>query len=414
VINLATNKTIEAIKINGIIWSSLIIIFSYILLRILRTDKTLSFLISIAILLNPFMFYYSGGVMPLPGGMGVALLILGIAAFLLRKEHVAYAMFTGLLWAGAILAKYTLLFFLLPFFIFISWNWLKKILNRRENGQGKVQKKEKILIPIISIGLFMLWMLTKDMLSSGKGPYAVSKLFFLQKSFLELLPYTTITYFLGFVLCIIFVLPFMLSLTKLNERQNISEKNLMILSWLTIYGLIIYLTSLVMLNGYARADIISFIISRTRFFIFIIPMAYILTLRHQTKRFRKIIMAIIFVSLILTIMLTSAATQNLINTKYNFFSTAIQRGAHREEAIEWVNDNIEKNSRIIIQLNEPNRGMHGLEWYIDDYFREDLKIIDQWPGIVDEEIYMITEKENLENQILYKTKYKPYVYVIKG
>lgn len=368
-INIFVKNPIISLKITSVIISSLTLVVVYIFARKLNLSKSLSVIATLLVLFNPFFLYYAGGILPLPESLSVFLFTLGLFFYFSESG----LLMSGVLFGLCMLTKLNYFGFLLPFLFLHAYYIIKtrKLLH--------LNFLIFILLPPL------LWLMRNKLLSPSSWSEDYFK-FFSIEHFMQI-PYLIEGYAAAliylFLPLILLMIGWFVYYSRKKGKLRYNGKNwcLVGLSALCFFVLILFL------NPYYNSNLLHFSISRTRFFVSLVPIFTLLTIsffsniKPKLLNVIKIYLIIVVLSFIIfSTLLTNGFviswidfTQN--STLNSLSNTFIKRSFQRTQAIDWINNNLPKNSKLLVYFNEDLYGMQGIEVFYNYYFNQEFEVI---------------------------------------
>lgn len=412
-----------SIKFISIVFSTLTLVIVYLLSRRFGINAFYSAFAALLVLFNPFFLYYAGGVMPLSESLVVFLITLAFYFYTFDKKGM---LLSGVFFGLATLTKLNYIVIVLPLVIVHVFHILKKInfktIFSAKNFLAELRNNlTECLFIIMSVSPLMLWVLRNKLVSSH---IAAPEFFdFASRSHLFNIPYVAFAYLLGFL---VLALPFLLFILfyfgftkKSTSSSALSGKSDCCASicfadkfckfykfWRTFFfSVLFYFLFIIIFNSYYSNNLISYSISRSRFFVWIMPLLTIFCILLLSKTginimvkskintkintrtdlfncraLARILMLYIVGVLIVFVAASFALTNGFVASRLNISapgmsSTFVERSYHRSESIDWANSNLPYGSALFVYFNEDKYGMQGTDVFYPLYFREDLNVI---------------------------------------
>jgi hypothetical protein len=363
------NNPVVSTKIASLFFSSLTLIAIYLFCRRLKFSSLLSLITTLFVIFNPFFLYFGGGIMPLAETLSVFLFTLSLYFYYFYEKK--GLLITGILFSLCLLTKLNNIAFIIPFLALHSYYILRK-------------KDIKLNIGFIFVTLLpsCLWFLRNKLMSTNLLSSEYYR--FLSYEHLINFPSLFLSYFISIILLFSFLIPLILMLYKQMDWISAKHKKLM---FMVLSSLVLGLFMFSIMNFHYNSNLFQLSISRTRFFVSLIPVFTIFAFYQFSKRkisffkIKALYLAFVLIIMVLaSILLTSGFVQHSLREGgIELPSTYIQRSYDRSQAIDWVNDNINNNfnedSTILVYLNEDQYGMQGTEVFYMAYFNPLLNII---------------------------------------
>ena len=388
---------IVAVKIAGILVSSLIIALTYGISRKLNITQKESILISALLLFNPWFFYSS-------------LLYLGASLFFiiayknghlitksndkLRKRNNLFHYLVGIFLSFSWLTRVDMLFYIIPFMIYYGWDL---VINRKNIFRN-------ILVVILTGLPFFLWTLRGILISSSVSGYDYVLKYDANNILLSIK-----TIFLAITFSSALLLPFMCIGMFFLIKKNNNKIWLILLSGLAIHMIFFIITD-------TRFEILGsliFTIMRTRRLVIALPLLTIAVylglnyLKKYNKSLFHILKTVLLIYIPITIVMTLVINNGMIQERTNdvidLGDTFTVRSYHRQQANDWINKHSATDSIVLGDFDEQMKF-----WYVGSYLRKDLSYYDlneenysnlSINDLTSSKIYLISEKPSRLNDI---------------
>jgi len=369
VINILLDNPVTSLKITSTVISSLTLVVVYLFARRLNLSISLSVIATLLVLFNPFFLYYAGGILPLAESLSVFLFTLGFFFYFSEGGLLLSAVLFGL----CTLTKLNYLGYFIPFLFLHAYYFIKtrKILHLN------------FLILILLPSL--LWLMRNKLLTPSRWGEDYFK-FFSIKHFMQI-PYLAEGYAVALIFLLLPLIP-LIALCFLNNKQTTLKLRNNCKKWcLVVLSALCFFVLILILNPYYNSNLLHFSVSRTRFFVSIVPIFTLLAISFFSNiksKLLKIIkiylITVVIAYIIFSMLLTNGFVISMLdftqNSTLNSLSnTFIKRSFQRSMAIEWANNNLPNSSKLLVYFNEDKYGMQGIEVFYDYYFNPAFEVV---------------------------------------
>jgi hypothetical protein len=406
-----TKKAALSVKLNSLFFSALAAALLYIICRKHNLNRTNSTLAALLLIFNPWYFYYTA----IGSAEGLAIFLLLLGTFLIRfANNRNWMLYAGSLALGlTVVTRSVMITFVVPFAAYFAYTAFKK----------KIYFRYLVQISLLFIPLALLaayhFFLSKSVVYGG---YSADLSHFMHDA-----GYIFLIYLVVIPLTFIFLLP----TSILSSIKSVKEKFWKLMfACFALYFIVLCLAStnlvafgVLTAKGIDFSQLPSIFIAQPRYIIPLLPFFILLSLKTDygkwTRMVRKYLWASMVVFIFFSFILSFGPVQDAIDNKAYFPDTIMRRSAHRAEAIDWLNENADRNSEVSGMLSEPTTfvaRMTGLNRFLHESFRKDLTYMPvNSLAEIKQGSYLINgcDEPAAGMQELFKTRHAPHVCVYR-
>ncbi len=384
-------------RIFNLLCSTAILIIVYAIAKKETKNRWLAFAAAGFMMTNPFYIQFAGSHFILSESLSIMLILIGSYTYLYSKDKTYSAIFFSL----SVLTRYVNLLLVSPLLLISAIKILRK---------NEIRKNMMFILIIIIPPA--AWFLT-IMLSSGSmlgNIYHVNDNAFDPENFIILaFKNILITGVAAPVIAVSFFFPIFGMMVLRNKKElksiirffSFKTKEIKLgFSGYTLLLMVFYLfflsLSMFMIKTAAFRFNITYIFSRTRYALPLLPFVIIISMMYISRLKKNRMAGYLYLGVSGTIMIALSMLLNFgyvqDKTGIDFFeNTLVRRDHHRAQALEYM-DHIESGKNVRIFFREPAGGMTGVNMFKEYYlFRNNADD--------DDFMYVVTDNYGLEEAL---------------